>query len=164
MIRGQWKNREDDKSKKIISEEEEDEDEDEESEEQTEVVDEPEETTPKNSDGHTEDDLDGLADTMSSLSLVPKSIRFGRGGRGGFVSHDSHIRGGRGSKRARGARGNPAVSQGNAPDDSVMDVDVTPARGRGRGTFFPRGRVLRGGFRGAPRGNFNPGRGRGGAN
>lgn len=54
-------------------------------------------------------DLDTLADSMSSLSLVPPSIHFGRGGvRGGFKP-PLHVRGmvtrGRGRARGRGRGG-----------------------------------------------------------
>lgn len=41
-------------------------------------------------------DVDALAEGMSSLSLVPSSIRFGRGGRGGGLGARGRGRGGRG--------------------------------------------------------------------
>jgi len=52
-------------------------------------------------------DVDTLADSMSSLALVPPSIHFGRGGvRGGFKQHPRMVTRGRGRARGRG-RGGP---------------------------------------------------------
>ncbi|KZT25341.1 hypothetical protein NEOLEDRAFT_1065436 [Neolentinus lepideus HHB14362 ss-1] len=100
-----------------------------------------------------EDDMDALADSMTSLSLIPSSIRFGRGGKaGGFGPR------GRGGHippqpfhtmpRGRGARG--ALGY-NAPVRGVL-----PVRGRGapRAGFAlrARGRDIRGEGRGRGRG------------
>ncbi|KAG6841127.1 hypothetical protein C0991_001696 [Blastosporella zonata] len=109
-----------------------------------------------------DDALDGLADTMGSLSLVPPAIRFGRGGkkggflhsseRGGFDATGGYNNGYRG--RGRGGRGRGrGVTH---PASAGMDVDppLAPAAqlplghaGRGRAGIIhrPRGR---GGFRG----------------
>jgi len=68
-------------------------------------------------DRDANNDLTNLTETLNSLSIVPNSIRFGRGGKsGGFVP--------RGQGRARGGRS----YRGEA------DVDVGQAwRGKGRG-------------------------------
>ncbi|KAJ7483155.1 hypothetical protein FB451DRAFT_1233510, partial [Mycena latifolia] len=68
--------------------------------------------------------VDSLADSLNALSLVPPSIRFGRGGKNGGFANDQQPRAGR-SHRGRG---------GQRHEDE-MDVDVIPrgARGRGRG-------------------------------
>lgn len=51
-------------------------------------------------------DVDALADSMSSLALVPPSVRFGRGGARGGFKQPQHMRGmvmrGRGRARGRG--------------------------------------------------------------
>ncbi len=144
MVRGEWKKR-DEPHQEDGSSEDEAEDNEQKSEQGEHAVEE---------QGSDDRDLDALANSMTSLSLVPKTVRFGRGGKGGFVTNETTIRGG---GRGRGGPGGGSQSKsktqnGGKPDDSVMDVDVTPARGRGRGSFFPRGRVLRGGMRGAPKG------------
>ncbi|TFK48417.1 hypothetical protein OE88DRAFT_523362 [Heliocybe sulcata] len=94
------------------------------------------------------EDVDALADSMTSLSLIPSSIRFGRGGKaGGFGPR------GRGdhfppqpfhpTPRGRGGRGGPVP---NFPARGVL-----PARGRSapRAGFVlrARGRDIRGGGR-----------------
>ncbi|KAJ7132337.1 hypothetical protein C8R44DRAFT_773806 [Mycena epipterygia] len=68
--------------------------------------------------------VDSLADSLNALSLVPPSIRFGRGGKnGGFANDQQQPRGGR-AHRGRG---------GQRTEDE-MDVDVPRGRrGRGRG-------------------------------
>ncbi|KAJ7035589.1 hypothetical protein C8F04DRAFT_1097768 [Mycena alexandri] len=95
--------------------------------------------------------VDALADSLNALSLVPPSIRFGRGGKnGGFAPNERG--GGRAQPQFRGrGRGqgpyhpHPLPQQqqqplnGNGNDADAMDIDA------------PR----------SPRANFNPGRGRG---
>jgi hypothetical protein len=130
------------------------------------------------------DQLDGLTSSMTSLSLVPPSIRFGRGGKsGGF---------GNGNLNGQAEPQSQSQSQSQSQNQSV---DPQPAgnagannvlgrgRGRGRGRGFihppvngnhntpasaPNSGVARGGFvgRGSPAGragiiNVVPGRGRG---
>jgi len=69
---------------------------------------------------HADESLvDGLADTMGSLSLVPPSIRFGRGGKkGGFLEREA-AHGDKGRGRGRGGRGRGR----GAPHPQGMDVD-----------------------------------------
>ncbi|KAL4072873.1 hypothetical protein V8B97DRAFT_269759 [Scleroderma yunnanense] len=91
-------------------------------------------------------EVDKLAQSMTSLSLVPSTIRFGRGGKnGGFVHPELHNpqvarnfgqRGGRGRARIAPHAG----ARGGAPEGLAQWW-----RGRGRGV--PRGYV-RGGLRG----------------
>jgi len=54
-------------------------------------------------------DVDALADSISSLALVPPSVHFGRGGMRGRVKQPPHMRGmvtrGRGRARGRGRGG-----------------------------------------------------------
>jgi len=70
-------------------------------------------------------DLTNLADSLNSLSLVPNSIRFGRGGKsGGFIPH----------------RGNTRSGKSNRDEAAIMKVDVVPG-GRGIGRGSGRGRV-----------------------
>ncbi|KAJ7881160.1 hypothetical protein B0H13DRAFT_2049811 [Mycena leptocephala] len=66
--------------------------------------------------------VDSLADSLNALSLVPPSIRFGRGGKNGGFANDQQSRGGR-SHRGRGGHRN----------DDEMDVDAPRAARRGRG-------------------------------
>jgi len=67
----------------------------------------------------------GLTDTLNSLSLVPNSVRFGRGGNTGGFLPNAH--GGRGRGRGRGRSGfaaNPAVHGPVMPHQhQSMDVD-----------------------------------------
>ncbi|RDB18448.1 hypothetical protein Hypma_000192 [Hypsizygus marmoreus] len=92
--------------------------------------------------------IDGLADTMGSLTLIPPSIRFGRGGikggflhpghRGGFIDRGNGVAG-RPRGRGRGGRGR---GRGAPPQVMGMDIDTagsSPAKrpllgraGRGR--------------------------------
>lgn len=80
----------------------------------------PSEYTKTTEHGNADGVLDGLIDTMDSLSLVPPSIRFGRGGRKGGLNPNSergdfgdsisnrgsgHRGRGRGGSRGRGGRG-----------------------------------------------------------
>ncbi|KAK0202458.1 hypothetical protein DFS33DRAFT_1262970 [Desarmillaria ectypa] len=104
--------------------------------------------------GEKSDDLDALADSMTSLSLVPNSIRFGRGGKGGGFPHPtgSDSTDGRTRTRGRGGRrGRRATSRyapgGGQEGGAAMDVDSGPSsgyrgfpRGINRG-FIPRGRA-----------------------
>ncbi|KAG1738972.1 hypothetical protein EDB19DRAFT_1712202 [Suillus lakei] len=116
-------------------------------------------------------DVDKLANSMNSLSLVPPSIRFGRGGKnGGFVHPEMHNpqvskfnphtfgpRGGRG--RARIATVVPRAGSHNvhigAPHSA--EVDIQPGRGPTSRGVPPRGRAgvihVGRGFRGRGRGS-----------
>ncbi|ESK85045.1 zinc finger protein [Moniliophthora roreri MCA 2997] len=125
-------------------------------------------------------DMDQLADSMTSLSLVPGSVRFGRGAsKGGFL-HQSPHQGtasnfNRGSGRARGGRGGRARGVGQRAHASGghsegMEVDPnhsSSGRGRYRGkASIPMGGVTsgRGGIssrRGAAWSPRERGRGRG---
>ncbi len=74
------------------------------------------------------DDMDDIAAELSSLSLVPHSIRFGRGGNAGGLR-------GRGGKKAisdnqRGDEVEQAMSSGNA---RVLGGGKRPPSGRGAG-------------------------------
>lgn len=82
----------------------------------------------------------GLTDTLNSLSLVPNSVRFGRGGNaGGFIPN---VHGGRGRGRGRGRGGLIVNPTGLGPvmphQPHAMDVDGahtgpnTRKGGRGR--------------------------------
>ena len=85
-----------------------------------------------NTDGSTanNNDLTNLTESLNSLSLVPNSIRFGRGGKsGGFLP--------RGRGRFRGRAGKHGKSDKGV---TGMEVDFVPigtgstmVRGRGRG-------------------------------
>ncbi|PPQ79633.1 hypothetical protein CVT25_003218 [Psilocybe cyanescens] len=108
------------------------------------------------------DGVAGLTDSLGSLSLVPNSIKFGRGGKSGAVIPNP--RGFRGRARGRGGPGGgqlvnvrgmdvdalrgaghrgggrgggPGPGVGNALDGGHTDW---VARGRGRGRGLPRGR------------------------
>jgi len=90
--------------------------------------------------------LAGLTDSLNSLTLVPNSVRFGRGGKsGGFTNNQP-----RGAPR--GKPRNPAV---HVPPTvgGAMDVDVVP------GIIMARGRGVP--YRGRGRGRGRPGRGSG---
>ncbi|KAG6829148.1 hypothetical protein H0H92_005553 [Tricholoma furcatifolium] len=153
LIRGEWKSREDDN----------DDDSDENGEDVADYRD--NDTYPQEGPTHAhaeeksnaDDALDALADTMGSLSLVPSSIRFGRGGnRRGFL-HNYERGGSHGTGnltnsdyrgRGRGARGRGRGRGYHA--STTMDVDPpSPAgqphlghagRGRIRIAHQPRGR------------------------
>jgi len=95
-----------------------------------------------NTDGNTANntDLTNLTESLNSLSLVPNSIRFGRGGKGGgFLPR------GQGRTRDGGSRDG---KHGRSTGAHVTEVDVVSdngvLRGRGRG----RGRGVRGRGRG----------------
>lgn len=112
--------------------------------------------------------VDKLASSLNSLSLVPPSIRFGRGGKnGGFVHPEMHNpqvskfsplnfgpRGGRGRARIATTvhpRAGFHQAQTGAPNSSA-EVDLQP--GRGASPRGARGGIMnvRGGFRGRGRG------------
>ncbi|KAJ3569200.1 hypothetical protein NP233_g5207 [Leucocoprinus birnbaumii] len=108
MIRGEWKPRTKVKEKagevdRMVVEEDEDSS-SEEDEEAVEEVDMDElERTPRPgarplhpASPPKTSDVDALAEGMSSLTLIPSSIRFGRGGRGGGLGIKGRGRGGRG--------------------------------------------------------------------
>lgn len=102
--------------------------------------------------GDGEDQLNGLISSMTSLSLVPPSIRFGRGGRsggfgtgsGGVNGHgDTHIAAGpqhaanTGAKNVRGGRGRGrgrgfAQSQAQANGNHVVPAQASAVRGAGK--------------------------------
>ncbi|KAI6023791.1 hypothetical protein BKA83DRAFT_31057 [Pisolithus microcarpus] len=165
MVRGKWKPRESEDEMELDGDSEEEVEEEEEEEEEKES-DYDGDATPKVSQLHDFDvaspattprmataqsprqsvtqqssaEVEKLAQSMTSLSLVPSSIRFGRGGKGGgFVHPELH---------------NPQVARGN----------FGPRGGRGRariaanvhplsGGHGARGGALDGGFRGRSRGS-----------
>lgn len=117
----------------------------------------------------SDDQLDNLTSSMTSLSLVPPSIRFGRGGKSGGFGN-AHLNG-QADVQNQSSSSQPA---GNASANIVL----ARGRGRGRGRGFvhppvnrslipPQGVVGRGGgfaARGEPAGragiiNVTPGRG-----
>ncbi len=77
MIRGEWKKKE----------EVDDDDNDIQSDNGTAEEHEIEEPSHNVHVAEKSEDLDALADSMTSLSLVPDAIRFGRGGKGGGFPH-----------------------------------------------------------------------------
>ncbi|KAG5643353.1 hypothetical protein DXG03_001035 [Asterophora parasitica] len=83
-------------------------------------------------DSNMDEALDGLADTMESLALVPPSIRFGRGGRKGGLLDSS----GRGNHVDRGWRGSSRGGRGRGRGGDVDKSHPTSAplgrAGRGR--------------------------------
>lgn len=96
-----------------------------------------------NTEGSTTNntDLTNLTESLNSLSLVPNSIRFGRGGKGGeFLPR------GQGRTRDGGSRGgNHGRSNRGTAGADVMEVDVASdlrGRGRGRGARRRRGRAV----------------------
>lgn len=91
---------------------------------------------------------DSLAAGLSTLSLVPASVRFGRGGRGGFSGHHAPTPGA--GHLDKQAQGNQPPAHGQAARNSEGTQATHTLRGRG-------------GFhaRGAPRARGS-GRGRGG--
>lgn len=105
-------------------------------------------------------EVEKLAQSMTSLSLVPSSIRFGRGGKGGgFVHPELHNpQVARGNFGPRGGRGrariaaNVPLGGGHGARGGALDGGF---RGRSRG---PARRVMPAGF---VRGGFSRGRGRG---
>lgn len=114
-------------------------------------------------------DLDDLATSMTSLSLVPGSVRFGRGGASRGFTHAPHhntnvnlggFRGGRGGRgRARGFQFSNAGIHATheVTGENGMDVDRIQGPFRGRGYQRGRGAPIRG--RGSSK---ERGRGRGG--
>ncbi|KAH9479316.1 Zinc finger protein 511 [Psilocybe cubensis] len=95
----------------------------------------------------------GLTDSMNSLSLVPDSIRFGRGGKSGAIIPNP--RGFRGRGRGRGGHGGSQAANANVgptgragggfgPSATGNTVDGPQpewvSRGRGRGRPMLRGR------------------------
>lgn len=120
-----------------------------------------------------DNDVDKLANSINSLSLVPPSIRFGRGGKnGGFVHPEMHnpqvskfnpntfgARGGRGRARiatvVHPRAGSHNVQTGAPP--SSAKVDVQPGAGAVSRGVPPRGRAgvihVGRGFRGRGRGS-----------
>lgn len=124
--------------------------------------------------GNVDDELDGLTSGLNSLSLVPPSIRFGRGGKSGGFSGNANSppqsaaqhhepatttaptppRGNHHPRARGGARGRihpPATSPHLAPNQMIPS-QVLAARGAAK-----RGRA---GIINVPRGGAAPGRGR----
>jgi hypothetical protein len=136
MIRKEWNPRDKDASKSSttgmptehMEEDDESDDEDEESDDEEVDDDDINEPVPVLSKAQptkprtTLDPADALADEMSSLSLIPSSIRFGRGARRGtFYSNESHTQSSRG-------RGNPAI---NKRDGSAVPPATVSSPPRG---------------------------------
>jgi hypothetical protein len=203
MIRGTWKPRDDKNEKnseddEMVVDEDEEEDSDEGEDEESSSGDEqngeatpkirhhqeleeiPTRTTispPRRGNGAvknaTDHDVDKLANSINSLSLVPPSIRFGRGGKnGGFVHPEMHNpqvskfnphtfgpRGGRGRARIATAvhpRAGSHNVQIGAPHPSA-GVNIQPGTGPVSRGVPPRGRAgvihVGRGFRGRGRGS-----------
>ncbi|KAG7094227.1 hypothetical protein E1B28_007833 [Marasmius oreades] len=120
--------------------------------------------------GGRDQDIEELNESMTSLSLIPSSIQFGRGSAKAGFSH-SHSSGdaSRGRWRGRGGRGGgsrgstvrAAIGTHSLPtdvglEDGAMGSDnaaPTFTHTRGRGS---RGRALAGGSAAPVRGNFPP--------
>lgn len=148
MIRGQWKPREDEVKDQQIDEQIDEEPYDEEDLDGEDTAIEDQDITNPVSQ-RSSSDVDNLAQSMDALSLVPSSVRFGRGGQKhvGFAPRvpEYHQRG---IPMARPGRGRAIRGRGfvrSAP------MDIVPSRGRG----MPRGmlHVARGGGV-PPRGGF----------
>ncbi|KAF5373361.1 hypothetical protein D9615_007368 [Tricholomella constricta] len=155
MIRGEWKARE-------SKEDDEDDDEDTPGQAAHDVDSElatptgphprgPVDRAKEGDDSNMDESLDGLADTMESLTLVPPSIRFGRGGRKGGFLHNSQRgvgdvdRGhdhGPGGQRGRG-RGGRGRGRGGFLSQSGMDID-NPQVPQVAQPQYPLGRAGRG--------------------
>lgn len=166
MVRGEWKAR--DEKKKQVKDggnmavddnEEEEEGGDSSSEEEVKEADiEESEKTPKptvrplhpvspprdaNAKSSASMAVDALADGMSSLSLVPSSVRFGRGGRGGGLGVRVRGRGGRGGIVPPQQYTGPGGSGGGHQKSASMSDSTTstkPSGGRGRGSKRAGGR------------------------
>ncbi|KAJ7493219.1 hypothetical protein B0H11DRAFT_1718098 [Mycena galericulata] len=129
LIRGQWKAREPaakpENRRDSVLVEEDDEDEEQE-QDQGEAPSAPAPTRAAQHPPPAVEGVDSLAESLNALSLVPPTIRFGRGGKNGGFANEPQPRGGR-THRARG---------GQRLEDE-MDVEVVHvgghARGRGRG-------------------------------
>ncbi|KAJ7230689.1 hypothetical protein GGX14DRAFT_411760 [Mycena pura] len=118
LLRGEWKSRDANEPTSVLIEE--DDDEETEQPPSSTATSGPSQHPPKAAES-----VDALAESLHALSLVPPSIRFGRGGKNGGFANDQQPRGGR--HRGRGA-------SKNQRNDDVMSVDISrPARGRGRG-------------------------------
>ncbi|KAH8833043.1 hypothetical protein DL96DRAFT_1584430, partial [Flagelloscypha sp. PMI_526] len=121
----------------------------EEDDEEEEIILHPSSRAPKPQKQTPTNGLEELEESMSTLSLVPPSIRFGRGAKRG----------------ARGSRGIPHARGGHTSSSSqeLMEVDATtatvPSSHRGGRGGPPPFRGFRARGRGGPRGF--PGRGRG---
>ncbi|KAJ2918649.1 hypothetical protein MD484_g1799, partial [Candolleomyces efflorescens] len=117
---------------------------------------------------------DILASGFSALSLVPPSVRFGRGGRGGFVGHGGHQKRPSQSNVVTTEQTAVVVPAGAAQpaeqDAGAVDIKSSSAgRGRGGGSNRARGGSVPGGAvegtgrgGGGGRGRGGRGRGRGG--
>jgi hypothetical protein len=82
-------------------------------------------------------DVEALAEGMSSLTLVPNSIRFGRGGRGGGLGVKGRGRGGRGGilppQANHGGVGHQRrASTTSATDPRQLGTEGTGSTGKGR--------------------------------
>ncbi|KAK7031605.1 hypothetical protein R3P38DRAFT_2924690 [Favolaschia claudopus] len=128
LVRGQWKSREPPATSdpnqptnrsSVLIEEDDDDDEEDNSEANETAV----QTHPPAPAA-----VDSLAESLHALSLVPPSIRFGRGGKNGGFSNEQPARGGR-SHRGRGGHRHDTTNE--------MDVNVPRQNGRGRGRGGP---------------------------
>lgn len=123
LIRGQWKAREPtatpvppDRPESVVVEEDDDDDDDDDEAASTPMNRPAQQLPPPSSQ---DEGVDSLAESLNALSLVPPSIRFGRGGKNGGFANDQQPRGGRGRDAQR--------------HEDPMDVDVIHRGGRGRG-------------------------------
>ena len=96
---------------------------------------------------HSDADIAGLTQSLNSLSLVPNSVRFGRGGKArGFASDSPH----RGATRGPGKINRVTrPMDADAVQDTNISGNVLPPPFRGRGIS------LRGRARGRGRGRSN---------
>lgn len=166
MVRGEWKPRDKDDTKPkkgkgktdtgdkmLVENDDDDESPSEEEEDPVQEVDMEElERTPKPGvrtlhptsppkSGGVKSDVDALADGMSSLSLIPSSIRFGRGGRGGGLGVRGRGRGGRGGiVPPQGAVPNTGGHQRSTSSSSATDAKQLGASGSGRGRGGKKGK------------------------
>ncbi|KAG5653613.1 hypothetical protein H0H81_011985 [Sphagnurus paluster] len=104
----------------------------------------------KDKDAMMDDALDGLADTMDSLTLVPSSIRFGRGGKKGGFLNSAERSGSGNTDRGRGGgwrgagRGGRGRGRGGPPLEDHTRMDIDPQAPRVTQPQHPLGRAGRG--------------------
>lgn len=170
MVRGEWKPRDQKKDKakdrgdSMIVEDDEDEDESLGEEEVEEVDMEELERTPRpnvkslhpvspprgaNVKTSASAEVDALAEGMSSLTLVPSSIRFGRGGRGGGLGVRGRGRGGRGGVIPPPRNADSGGGGGHQRSASASSItNVTQLGVSGSGSRGSRGRGAKRGGKG----------------